>query len=447
MHRSQQPSALAQFEALSQWLRDALTEGEDFSLGYSGEASDFIRFNQAKVRQAGHVQQASLDLQLIRDGRHAELQLTLSGVPQLDRQRLGSALEQLRQTLPLLQPDPYLLLNRDAWHSHSVQLQPLPDCAAVLEQIGRAAQGLDLVGFYAAGPISRGFASSAGAFGWHQASSFNFDWSLFHANGQAVKAQYAGQHWHADAFALRMQQVRAQLEYLGLPPRTLAPGGYRAYLAPAALQEIVELLGWGGFSAQALAEKDSPLQRLHAGAARLSPLLHLQEQVRDSLTPGFSSEGYPRRDLQLIHAGQPQEQLVSSRSAAEYGLPANGSSSWESPASLAMAGGELEQTELLARLGSGLYIGNLWYLNYSDRPAARMTGMTRFASFWVEDGQIQAPLASMRFDDSLYDLLGSQLEGLTRERELSLSTSTYQQRHNGSTLLPGALLSRLTLTL
>jgi hypothetical protein len=53
----------------------------------------------------------------------------------------------------------------------------------------------------------------------------------------------------------------------------------------------------------------------------------------------------------------------------------------------------------------------------------------------------------MRFDDSLYDLLGSQLEGLTRERELSLSTSTYQQRHNGSTLLPGALLSRLTLTL
>ncbi|MNF02350.1 hypothetical protein D3C80_2014850 [compost metagenome] len=53
----------------------------------------------------------------------------------------------------------------------------------------------------------------------------------------------------------------------------------------------------------------------------------------------------------------------------------------------------------------------------------------------------------MRFDDSLYDLLGSQLEALTRERELSLSTSTYRQRHHDSTLLPGALLRRLTLTL
>ncbi len=112
-----------------------------------------------------------------------------------------------------------------------------------------------------------------------------------------------------------------------------------------------------------------------------------------------------------------------------------------------MAGGELAQAEVLARLGSGLYIGNLWYLNYSDRPAARITGMTRFACFWVEDGRIQAPLASMRFDDSLYSLLGSQLEALTGERELSLSTRTYHERHHGSTLLPGALLGRLPLTL
>ncbi|MDM8350779.1 metallopeptidase TldD-related protein [Pseudomonas sp. sp1636] len=440
-------SNLNQFKALSEWLRGALNPGEDFSLGYSAESSTFIRFNQAKVRQAGEVQQASLCLQLIHAGRHAELQLSLSGTPKVDRQRLADALQQLRQTLPLLPPDPYLQLNREAWHSHVVQLQPLPDSAAVLEQIGQAAQGLDLVGFYAAGPLSRGFASSGGAFGWHQASSFNFDWSLFHANGQALKAQYAGQTWQADAFARRLQQAREQLSCLGQPARSLAPGSYRAYLAPAALQEILELMSWGGFSARALADKDSPLQRLHAGAARLSPLLTLHEQVADSLTPAFSSEGYPRRDLSLIQAGQPGAQLVSARSAAEYGLPANGASPWESPQALAMAAGSLEQDEILARLGTGLYIGNLWYLNYSDRPAGRLTGMTRFASFWVEDGKLQAPLASMRFDDSLYELLGSQLEALTRERELSLSTRTYYQRHNGSTLLPGALLRRLTLTL
>ena len=52
-------------------------------------------------------------------------------------------------------------------------------------------------------------------------------------------------------------------------------------------------------------------------------------------------------------------------------------------------------------MGTGVYIGNLGYLNYSDRTAGRMTGMTRFATFWVEDGQVVAPLNVMRFDDTI----------------------------------------------
>jgi predicted Zn-dependent protease len=94
----------------------------------------------------------------------------------------------------------------------------------VLEEISQAAAGVDLVGFYAAGPISRGFASSDGAFGWHQANSFNFDFSLFHANGEAVKASYAGHEWNSAEFARRVQQAREQLAFLGRPLRTLAPG-------------------------------------------------------------------------------------------------------------------------------------------------------------------------------------------------------------------------------
>jgi len=39
---------LKQFSALSEWLRDALNPGEEFSLGYSAESSEFIRFNQAR---------------------------------------------------------------------------------------------------------------------------------------------------------------------------------------------------------------------------------------------------------------------------------------------------------------------------------------------------------------------------------------------------------------
>ncbi|AVE05887.1 Zn-dependent protease [Pseudomonas palleroniana] len=435
------------FKALVQWLKQAITDKEQFHLGYADEASEFVRFNHAQVRQAGQVQQASLNLKLINDGRHADLGITLSGEPALDRQRLAEGLQQLRETLPLLPRDPYLLLNHNAWQSHNEQARPLPELAQVLEAIGQAADGVDLVGFYAAGPISRGFASSDGAFGWHRANSFNFDFSLFHANGEAVKASYAGHTWNSEEFAARLQQARQQLEFLGRPLHTLAPGQYRAYLAPAALEEIISIITWGGFSAQAIASKGSSLQKLYAGEQALSPLIKLDEQVSGSLSQAFSTEGYPRGDVTLINQGKAEGQLINSRSAAEYGLSTNGASSDESPSALQMAAGDLAQADILKQLGTGLYISNLWYLNYSDLPAARLTGMTRFATFWVEDGEIKAPVSTMRFDDSVYNLLGSQLEALTAERELLLSPSTYDRRNTASNLLPGALVKRLTLTL
>ncbi|EJM72424.1 TldD/PmbA family protein [Pseudomonas sp. GM55] len=440
-------SSSASFKALVNSLRQALREPEQFTLSYAAESSAFVRFNHAKVRQAGQVQQASIGLKLINEGRHADLNITLAGDPQVDLQRLNEGLQQLRETLPLLPQDPYLLLNHNGWQSNNVQSHPLPDTEQVVAQITQAAEGLDLVGFYAAGPISRGFASSSGAFGWHQANSFNFDFSLFHENGQAVKASYAGHDWSTEGFAKRFRQAREQLEFLGRPLRTLAPGQYRAYLAPAALEEIMGMLCWGGFSAQSIASKSSPLQKLYGGDSAFSPLVSLDEKVSGSLSPAFSDEGYPRSDLRLIVDGKVGAQLVSSRSAAEYGLTANGASGGESPSALNMKAGVLPDTDILKQLGTGLYISNLWYLNFSDQPAARLTGMTRFATFWVENGEIQAPVSTMRFDDSAFSLLGSQLEALTAERELLLSASTYSQRATASALLPGALVNRLTLTL
>ena len=440
-------SQAEQFEGLVAWLRNAIQSPEQFTLGYDAEASEFIRFNKGKVRQAGQVQQASIVLKLINNGRHASVSVTLAGAPVDDQQRVAHALKQLRETLPLLPADPYLRLNPQPWHSHNVQADPLPNTAQVLDDIRHAAAGVDLVGFYACGPISYGYASSEGAFGWHQANSFNFDWSLFHSNGQAVKASYAGADWNSERFAQRMQLAREQLAFLDRPVHVLAPGQYRAYLAPAALEEVMSMLCWGGFSAQALASKYSPLQKLYGGDASLSPLVSLDEQVSQSLSPAFSGEGYPRQDLSLVKQGKAHQQLIGSRSAAEYGLEVNGAPSGEAPSALAMAAGTLTQADILKQLGTGLYISNLWYLNYSDQPAARLTGMTRFATFWVEDGQIKAPVNTMRFDDSVYSLLGSELEALTADRELLLSASTYDQRQTASNLLPGALVKKLTLTL
>jgi predicted Zn-dependent protease len=136
---------------------------------------------------------------------------------------------------------------------------------------------------------------------------------------------------------------------------------------------------------------------------------------------------------------------VDARSGSEYGETVNAAG--ESPESVALEAGDLHVSEALARLDTGLLIGNLWYCNWSDPNDCRITGMTRFGTYWVENGEIVAPVRVMRFDDSLYHLLGDRLEALTAERELILSAQTYDGRSTDSALLPGLLVSGIDLAL
>ena len=174
--------------------------------------------------------------------------------------------------------------------------------------------------------------------------------------------------------------------------------------------------------------------------------MSLREYHGRGLAPIFTSSGFIKPDhVQLIKDGRYQDCLVSARSAMEYGGVTN--VDYEFPGALDMAAGNLPGAAVLNELDTGLYINNLWYLNFSDRNACQLTGMTRFACFWVENGEIQAPIDVMRFDDSVYNLLGSHLLGLTEERELILDSSTYGQRSSRSIELPGVLVSVLRLTL
>jgi len=243
-----------------------------------------------------------------------------------------------------------------------------------------------------------------------------------------------------------MQSSQQQLAVLARPSKTIEPGSYRAYLAPAAVNEIIGLTAWGGFGLKSHRTKTTPLIQMLEQGRTLSAEISLRENHARGLAPMFTSSGFIKpNQVQLIDSGRYQDCLVSPRSAKEYHSVTNAES--EYPGALDLAAGNLADDNILNALDTGLYINNLWYLNFSDRNACQLTGMTRFACFWVENGEIQAPVDVMRFDDSVYDLLGSNLLGLTRERELILDASSYGQRSNSSIELPGLLLKALHLTL
>jgi predicted Zn-dependent protease len=184
------------------------------------------------------------------------------------------------------------------------------------------------------------------------------------------------------------------------------------------------------------------------GGETVSPEFTLSENTAGGIAPNFDSKGFIKPDeVVLIDRGKFKDYLISPRSAKEYGVATNGAAPWEAPQSADVAAGQIPTADVLARLGTGAYVNNLWYLNYSDRPACRMTGMTRFATFWIENGRIVAPLNVMRFDESFYRMFGSNLVGLTQEREMILSSETYGGRSVGSARLPGALIDDFAFTL
>ena len=170
-------------------------------------------------------------------------------------------------------------------------------------------------------------------------------------------------------------------------------------------------------------------------------MLSLAEVPGDGLAPRFSSDGFERPlRVPLIDAGVSAGSLIAPRTAAEYGLDTDGCDDDESPAALVMAPGMLDARQSVELVGDGVWIGNLWYLNWSDRAMARMTGMTRFASFAVRDGKIAGPLAVMRFDDSVYRMLGDGLLGLGDVAAWMPDAGSYGRRSTSSVAAPGALI-------
>jgi predicted Zn-dependent protease len=428
------------FHSVADRLTARLRGDEIFTCHLSSEQSDFARFNGAALRQVGAVAQQRLRLDWIKGQRQATGWATLAGDPSQDEPRLERLVGQLRGALSVLPDDPHLLHASEVRSTERIRPNELPPAEQAVEEILSAAGNRDLVGIYASGGRYFGFANSLGQRNWYANHSFNLDWSFHHTADKAVKGNYAGTEWRASQLGRRFERAAEELHALRQPERTIEPGHYRVYLAPAALLDIFDILAWGGFGLRAQRTRTTPLLRLAEGQVELHPSIEIVENTAEGIGADFQAQGFIRPDsVTLVAGGRHRDSLVSPRSAAEYEVPTNGANDSESPESIDLRAGTLDADRILNELDTGIYVSNLWYLNYSDRRACRTTGMTRFATFWVERGRVVAPLAVMRFDESVYRMLGENLIGLTSEREVLLDTDTYDSRSTRSARRRGAL--------
>jgi predicted Zn-dependent protease len=437
------------FENVAKELFKNTKSNELLIINFDAEKSKFVRLNKGKIRQAGSVKQISMTLSLsTKDKRNLKSYVRLNGSYERDISTLIKTLNYLRRELPELPKDPYMMFSTSVHSTEISSEKQSTSDEVILEHILHSATKLDLVGIFSSGSIYTGLANSLGQKNWHDDYSFSFDYSIYNKNNNAIKLNYSSKKWNKDDYDLILNKGIEKLAILSNPEKKIITGEYRVYLEPSALNEIIDMMAWGGFSYKSNRIGTSPLHLLNKKERKLNELISIDENIKGGLSANFNSDGFIKpEEISMIKKGEFIESLTSPRSSLEYSVVHNAASPSEYPCSIDMKAGSISDDKILETIDNGIYISNLWYLNFSDRNNGRMTGLTRFGCFLVENAKLTAPINTMRFDDSVYSMLGDNLIGLTSSRELLIDSGTYEERSTSSARLPGAIVNNFKMTL
>ena len=436
------------FKNISRTIYSQLKKDELLTLSFTGEESQFIRLNNAKIRQTGLVNDADIHMKMIANGTTCTGSFTLSGNDDIDTKRAKLEIDRMRLESTQILKDPYLIKPGGSGSSREIKKSNGLSFNDAVDAILPAIQGVDFVGILSNGKMYRGNSNSLGQEHWFETESFSLDYSLVAANHQMVKGTFAGTDWDQNEYEHYLAQSKKKLELMELSPVKLETGNYKTWFEPAAVSDFLSMFSWNGISEASIQQGCSGFGKMRNDDVRLSSKFSISEDFSSGLVPKFNSDGeVSSNELKIISSGELKNTLISSRTANEYNRTSNFAEAGEYLRSPFMKTGALDQSDVLKEIDKGLYLSNIHYLNWSDNPNGRITGLTRYACFWVENGEIVGPINTMRFDDSFYNYFGDNLLQVGNKTEFIPNTSTYGNREIGGTTCPGILADSFALTL
>jgi predicted Zn-dependent protease len=192
----------------------------------------------------------------------------------------------------------------------------------------------------------------------------------------------------------------------GADPVDLPPGDYEVVLEPACVTDVLRFLLVHGFNGRPVGEGRSFLR---LGEQQFDPALQIWDDALDDASTAlpYDVEGTPRRRVDLVVDGVSRAVVHDRRTAAAAGAASTGhalegSERWgpmpDQPRVGAGAGGS--SADLAARMGRGLLISDFWYTRILDPRTVVITGLTRNGVWLVENGEIVAPVSTLRFTQS-----------------------------------------------
>jgi PmbA protein len=199
------------------------------------------------------------------------------------------------------------------------------------------------------------------------------------------------------------------------------PGDYPVVLEEYAVVDIVDMLGYLGFSALAVQEGRSFVE---PGRQVGSDLVSLWDDGSDptGLPMAFDYEGVAKQRVDLLQRGTCRDVVYDAQTAARegrrstgHGLPAPNPYG-PFPINMVMAAGDTSREDLVAGLDRGLLVTRFHYTNPVHPKLVQITGMTRDGTFLVEGGRIVGPVRNLRFTQSYLEALAG-VNAVSRERK------------------------------
>ena len=441
------------YNAICDQVYISLKEGEQLTIYMEGENSQYFRFNDSKIRQTGIIEDYKVTLSLFHGKKSLQATTTISSDINYSVKNLISEINGLREPLSLIPENSFTEFPEKFNSCDMHRIGQLPDREDILDSLMDIIREDNLTGVWTSGKIFRASSTSEGTNHWFEKDSFIFDFSLIDAKENMVKILYPGYEWSKEKFLSAFNDASAQLKLMNKSKIELKPGKYRVWFEPHAVADFVDMLNWNGVSESSLRNGSSSLLKMRNDNVKLSKKFSLDESFDRKSTAPFNSRGEVSNNVHLIENGELKNTLINSKTALEYNLKSNYAedvNSWgmgEYLRAPLMHGGDIKQNERLQRLGTGIFISNIHYLNWSDNLGGRITGLTRYVCYWVEDGKMIAPIKTMRFDDSFYNFFGNNLEGVGESILSRPVIETYDGRNPGETTCPGILVNDFELTL
>jgi predicted Zn-dependent protease len=430
--------------------------GEEAAVVVHIERSGLARFAGAEVHQPTLIDNASVELTVVRDGR-----MGVAVGNRLDGEGLTGLARRAKDAAASASPDPDLpplappadFPEAGGFDEETAALTPHEQAELAAAAI-RSADGFPVFGYFTSGACEQAVAATTGL---RAAQRFTDATVLVLGAGEGASGYAERTSWKVaslDPAATAQESVSIAGRTRGAQePRA---GMYRAVLEPYAISELLEYFSWDSFNGLGLLEERSYLSG-RIGQQVFDEKISIADDPLDpsGLPKAFDFEGTPKRRVALVENGVAQGVVWDRATAARAGdgqastghaLPANARKWGAAPRALELAPGDVESPEALARVvGDGIYVTRLHYLGIVDPREGVITGMTRDGTFRVRGGNVAEPLVNLRFTVSVPELL-SEVLGLTRQRLLVNQSDFYDERYPTGALVPALATARFNVT-